>query len=158
MNYRHLMRGLFVAVLAFGATACAPDAPDGAGSAEQVRDASVAAASAAGVLQPGDTVEFFASEFAFAPYEITAEPGTYRGILVNQGEVDHDIKFDNGDSIVASAGQSVEFGFTVPEGGCCIHLHDFGTRRCRHGRHRPHPCIARGGSSGRRSRSCLTSR
>ena len=117
MNYRHLMRGLFVAVLAFGATACAPDAPDGAGSAEQVRDASVAAASAAGVLQPGDTVEFFASEFAFAPYEITAEPGTYRGILVNQGEVDHDIKFDNGDSIVASAGQSVEFGFTVPEGG-----------------------------------------
>jgi nitrite reductase (NO-forming) len=117
MNCKHLTKGVFAAALAFVAIACAPDPPDGAGSAEQVREASVAAVSAAGVLQPGDTVEFFASEFAFAPHEITAEPGTYTGVLVNQGEVDHDIQFDNGEKIVASAGQSVEFEFTVPEEG-----------------------------------------
>ena len=73
--------------------------------------------SAAGVLQPGDTVEFFASEFAFAPHELTAEPGTYTGVLVNQGEVDHDIQFDNGEKVVAGPGESVEFDFTVPEEG-----------------------------------------
>ena len=117
MNCRHLTKGVFAAALAFVAIACAPDPLDGAGSAEQVREASVAVVSAAGVLQPGDTVEFFASEFAFAPHEITAEPGTYTGVLVNQGGVDHDIQFDNGEKIVASAGQSVEFEFTVPEEG-----------------------------------------
>ena len=117
MNRRHLTQGLFAAALSFVAIACAPDPPDGAGSAEQARAASVAAVSAAGVMQPGDTVEFFASEFAFAPHEITAEPGTYTGVLVNQGEVDHDIQFDNGDKVVAGSGQSVEFEFTVPEEG-----------------------------------------
>ncbi len=117
MNRRHLTRGVLAAALAFVAIACAPDPPDGAGSAEQVREASVSAVSAAGVLQPGDTVEFFASEFSFAPHEITAEPGTYTGVLVNQGEVDHDIHFDNGETVVAGPGESVEFDFTVPEEG-----------------------------------------
>ena len=117
MNRRHLTRGVIAAALAFVAIACAPDPPDGAGSAQEAREASVAAVSAAGVLQPGDTVEFFASEFAFAPHEITAEPGTYTGMLVNQGEVDHDIKFDNGEKVVAGSGESVEFEFTVPEEG-----------------------------------------
>ena len=117
MNRRHLTRGVLAVALAFVAIACAPDPPDGAGSADEAREVSVAAVSAAGVLQPGATVEFFASEFAFAPHEITAEPGTYNGVLVNQGEVDHDIQFDNGEKVVAGAGESVAFEFTVPEEG-----------------------------------------
>ena len=76
-----------------------------------------AAGASASTYQPGDTVEFHASEFAFAPMEIVAEPGVYTGVLVNDGTIEHDITFDNGEPVVAAAGESVEFEFTVPEEG-----------------------------------------
>ena len=102
-----------VAVLAGVLAACADDAPDAPGAA-----AEAGGGGAAGVTyQPGDTIEFRASEFAFAPPEIVAEPGTYAGLLVNDGTIEHDITFENGDPIVAAAGESVEFEFTVPEEG-----------------------------------------
>jgi len=57
-----------------------------------------------------------------------AEPGTYSGTLVNQGTIEHDIKFDNGEAIVAAAGETVEFQFVVPEEGvrywCSIPGHE----------------------------------
>lgn len=99
------------------AVSCAPDPPDGAGSADAARDASAAAVNLAGVLDPGSTVEFFATEFAFAPHDLTAQPGAYTGVLVNQGEADHDIQFENGDKIIATPGESVEFDFVVPPEG-----------------------------------------
>jgi nitrite reductase (NO-forming) len=105
-------------------SACAEDGPDAPGAAAAV----VAAAASAGGISPGDTVEFYASEFAFAPADFLAEPGTYTGVLVNDGEVEHDITFEGADPVVAAAGESVEFEFTVPEGGtrywCSIPGHE----------------------------------
>jgi nitrite reductase (NO-forming) len=109
--------------------ACGPDGPDGAG-ADPVGGVSDGAASAAagGEISPGDTVEFNASEFMFAPADFTAAPGTYTGVLVNDGEIEHDITFEGSDPVVAAAGESVEFEFTVPEGGtrywCSIPGHE----------------------------------
>ena len=117
MNRRITTRGALATLLLLVAAACAPDEPDGAGSADAARDESVAAVSMTGVLEPGSTVEFFANEFAFAPHELTAQAGAYTGVLINQGEVDHDIQFDNGDRVVAEPGESVEFEFIVPAEG-----------------------------------------
>ena len=83
----------------------APPEPARAGAATQA------------VLQPGDTVEFIASEFMFSPGELRAEPGTYKALFVNDGTIEHDIHFDNGEAVVAAPGESVEFEFVVPEGG-----------------------------------------
>jgi nitrite reductase (NO-forming) len=101
---------LFAAVGA----ACGDDAPDSPGAAALGGGGAAGATSA---YQPGDTIDFWASEFAFAPPEIVAEPGTYTGRLVNDGTIEHDITFDGGEPIVAAAGETVEFEFTVPEGG-----------------------------------------
>ena len=117
MSTRFITRGALAAFALLAAAACGPDLPDGAGSAAAARDASVAAVSAAGVLEPGSTVEFFATDFAFAPDELTALAGTYTGVLVNQGGTEHDIQFDNGDKFVAGPGESIEFEFVVPAEG-----------------------------------------
>ncbi|HEY3483835.1 MAG TPA: multicopper oxidase domain-containing protein, partial [Ilumatobacteraceae bacterium] len=74
-------------------------------------------AASADAYQPGDTVEFHATEFEFSPQEFVAEPGVYTGVFINDGNIEHDITFENGEPIVAGAGESVEFEFTVPEGG-----------------------------------------
>ncbi len=106
------------------ATACEPDGPDGpaagggfGGAAAQVSD-----------FSPGDTVTFHAGEFSFTPAAIVAAPGTYTGVLVNDGEIQHDITFDGGEPVVAAAGESVEFDFTVPAEGirywCSISGHE----------------------------------
>lgn len=121
MNRRITTRGVLATALLLAAVACAPDGPDGPGSADAAREASVAAVSMAGVLDPGSTVEFFATEFAFAPQDFTAQAGSYTGVLINQGETDHDIQFDNGDKIVAKPGESVEFDFEVPAEGVAFH-------------------------------------
>ena len=80
------------------------------------------------VLQPGETVEFYADEFSFAPAGLVAEPGEYRGVLINEGAIEHDIQFGDGDRFVAAAGETVEFDFVVPEGGiaytCTIAGHE----------------------------------
>jgi nitrite reductase (NO-forming) len=117
MNRRIIKRGMVAAALLFAAVACAPDEPDGAGSADAAREASVAEVSMGGVLDPGSTVEFFATEFAFAPHDFIAQAGTYTGVLINQGETDHDIQFDNGERVVAKPGESVDFDFVVPAEG-----------------------------------------
>jgi len=114
MNVRSLIPIAALTLLAFGAAACADDGPvvPGAGAV-----ASGQGAAALIDLQPGDTVEFVASEFMFGPSDLTAEPGTYKGVLVNDGTIEHDIVFDNGGHAVAAPGESVAFEFVVPEEG-----------------------------------------
>ena len=73
---------LAVAALVLSLGACADDGPDASGAAPS---GGAAAATATTPLTAGSTVEFHASEFAFTPMELTAEPGTYHGVLVNDG-------------------------------------------------------------------------
>ncbi|MFP5488290.1 MAG: multicopper oxidase domain-containing protein [Acidimicrobiia bacterium] len=120
---RHLA---LAAALAAVVTSCADD---GAAGPPGQAGAVVAAAAADAVsYAPGDTVEFTASEFAFEPMQLTLEPGTYRAVLVNDGDILHDITFDGQETIVADAGETVEFEFTVPEEGvefiCSIPGHE----------------------------------
>jgi nitrite reductase (NO-forming) len=120
MFTRSFIRAGVAAVLVVGAAGCGTDAPDGAGALGGGGAAPAAAAPASATeaeISPGDTVEFVASEFAFSPSALMATPGTYSGTLVNQGTMEHDIKFDNGDAIVAAAGETVEFEFEVPAEG-----------------------------------------
>ncbi|MEO6570121.1 MAG: multicopper oxidase domain-containing protein [Ilumatobacteraceae bacterium] len=116
MNVRLITRVFAAAVLTVSLAACADDGPNARLGAAAGAGAGAGAAEA-GVLSPGSIVEFHASEFAFAPMELTAEPGTYTGHLINDGTLDHDITFGDGDSFVASPGETVEFEFVVPEGG-----------------------------------------
>ena len=115
MNVRSLVPVVAAVLVAYGATACADDGPAMSGGAAGAGAGAGAATQA--VLQPGDTVEFIASEFMFSPGELTAEPGTYKALFVNDGTIEHDIHFDNGEAVVAAPGESVEFEFVVPEGG-----------------------------------------
>jgi nitrite reductase (NO-forming) len=103
------------AAVALGMSGCADDGATGSPLAA-IGD-SAAAGAMVGVLQPGDTVEFTATEFEFSPMSFTAEPGTYSGVLVNTGGVVHDITFGGGEPIVAEPGETVEFEFEVPEDG-----------------------------------------
>jgi nitrite reductase (NO-forming) len=134
MKTRSLIRGALAAVLVVAAAACGTDAPDAPGAARAAGTAG-AGASANGpstaspaTLAAGDTVEFVATEFAFSPSQLHAEPGSYRATFVNEGTIEHDIKFDNGEAIVAGAGETVEFEFEVPEEGvrywCSIPGHE----------------------------------
>ncbi len=125
MHIRSFVRVGVAAVLVVAAAACGTDAPDGAGAtggggASGGASGAPAAAdtgSASAEVAPGDNVEFVATEFAFAPSDVMATAGTYSGTLVNNGTIEHDIKFDNGDAIVAAAGETVEFEFEVPAEG-----------------------------------------
>jgi len=113
MNARLFSRLLAAAALTVAVGACAEDGND-------VGNGGVGAAGAgsdAGTLTTDSVMEFHATEFALAPMELTAEPGTYAGRLVNDGTIAHDIVFDGGDPIVAAPGETVEFELTVPEGG-----------------------------------------
>ncbi|MDW3214096.1 MAG: multicopper oxidase domain-containing protein [Ilumatobacteraceae bacterium] len=118
-----------LALTTVAAAACADDGPAAriSGGAAAGSGAGAAAASVS-EISPGDTVEFYAGEFMFAPADFTAEPGTYSGVLVNDGDIEHDITFEGGDPIVAAAGESVEFEFTVPAEGirywCSIPGHE----------------------------------
>lgn len=115
MRTRTITQLTAVALLTLAVAACADDAPGRGASLGGGGDAAAAAAS--GVLSPGSVVEFHATEFAFAPMELTAEPGTYTGRLINDGSIAHDIQFDGGEAIVADPGETVEFEFVVTEGG-----------------------------------------
>jgi nitrite reductase (NO-forming) len=101
---------------------CADDAPGPAGPDAEGAGAGAAAAAGTsdGALQPGATVEFVATEFAFSPSELVAQPGSYHGVLVNDGQVTHDITIGDAQPVVADPGQSVEFDFEVVEGGVTI--------------------------------------
>jgi len=126
MFTRTFIRAGVAVLLAAAVAGCGTDAPDGAGAARSGgAAASAGAASGAGAseagspaeISPGDNVEFVATEFAFAPATLMATAGTYSGTLVNEGTIEHDIKFDNGEAIVAAAGETVEFEFEVPAEG-----------------------------------------
>ena len=125
MHIRSIVRAGIAALLVVAvAGACGPDAPDAAGSSasgsgQGAGDGATAGGSGGGDtdIAPGDEVEFIATEFAFAPAEVMATAGSYTGVLVNDGSIEHDIKFDNGDAIVAAAGETVEFDFEVPAEG-----------------------------------------
>ncbi len=109
---RSFVRIAALVMLAVGVvTACGDDGPAARG------EIAAAALTPSGTLTPGDKVTFTAAEFSFAPASLTAEPGTYTGVLVNSGTVAHDITFEGGDPVVAQPGESVEFEFTVPEEG-----------------------------------------
>lgn len=125
MNTR-ITTGLLAAAFILGVVACGDDGPDGGlGPAGAGGAAAVATTE---TLTPGSTVEFHATEFTFTPMELTAEPGTYQGVLINDGEIRHDIVFGDGDPIVAEPGESVEFEFEVPDEGlaflCSIPGHE----------------------------------
>jgi nitrite reductase (NO-forming) len=133
MDHRWARLGV-VLLTAAALGACGEDGPNsttGTPGAANVGDAAAGVGELAvggAALQPGATVEFVASEFGFAPTDLVAEPGTYRGLLVNDGAIEHDITFGGGEPIVAAAGETVEFEFTVPEGGttfiCTIPGHE----------------------------------
>lgn len=111
MRIRTITRVAVVAAMTIALAACAEDGPDAG------RGGGDAAAATSGVLSPGSVVDFHATEFSFTPMELTAEPGTYTGRLINDGTIAHDITFADGDPIVAKPGETVEFEFAVPEGG-----------------------------------------
>lgn len=109
--------------------ACADDGPaTRTAGAAAGPGAGAAAAAPVGDIALDDTVEFYASEFMFAPADFVAQPGTYTGVLINDGTIEHDITFEGGEPVVAAAGESVEFEFTVPEEGvrywCSIPGHE----------------------------------
>jgi nitrite reductase (NO-forming) len=113
MKSRLITRLLAVGALTVSVGACADDGNDvgfgGVGAGES--------AAATGAVSPDSMLEFRATEFAFAPMELTAEPGTYTGRLVNDGTIAHDIAFGDGDPIIAAPGETVEFELVVPDGG-----------------------------------------
>ena len=122
MFTRSLIRTGVAALLVVAAAACGTDAPDGAGVARNGATApsgaaTGAAATAQAEVSPGANVEFIATEFAFTPSALMATAGMYSGTLVNEGTMEHDIKFDNGEAILAAAGETVEFEFEVPAEG-----------------------------------------
>lgn len=108
---RSFVRIAVLAMLAIGVIACGDDGPAARGEIVALAQETSA------TLKPGDKVTFTAAEFSFAPASLTAEPGTYTGVLVNSGTVAHDITFEGSDPVVAQPGESVEFEFTVPEQG-----------------------------------------
>jgi nitrite reductase (NO-forming) len=108
--------GIVAAFVVAAVAACGPDGPDAGGSAA-VGAGDAAAAAPSGDLAPGDEITFVATEFAFGPSEFTAPAGTYSGVLVNDGTIEHDIQFGDGQAFVAAAGETVEFEFEVPEDG-----------------------------------------
>ncbi len=123
MSIRSIVRlGVAAVFVASLAAACGPDGPDAAGSsgaasAQGAGDGAAAPPAGATDVVPGDTVEFVATEFAIEPSEIVAAAGSYSGTFVNNGSIEHDITFDNGEAIVAAPGESVEFDFEVPAEG-----------------------------------------
>ena len=117
MNTRMITRLLAAAALTITVGACADDGNDAGLVGAGAGAGADAGGTAAGTLTTDSVLEFRATEFAFAPMELTAEPGTYVGRLVNDGSIAHDIVFEGGEPIVAEPGETVEFEVTVPEGG-----------------------------------------
>lgn len=100
-----------VLLLGFVAVACVDDGFSARSSAQGFAPALAADAA------PGDTIDFLASEFAYETETLVAEPGVYKGRLINDGAIEHDITFEGRDPIVAAPGETVEFEFEIPEGG-----------------------------------------
>ncbi len=102
-----------VAALVLIAPACLADDPDPVGDAM----AGLEEQAVAGELQPGDTMIFTGDEFSFTPEEVRAAPGHYNATFTNVGEIRHDITFEDGTTVVADPGETVEFELDVPPDG-----------------------------------------
>ena len=105
------------ALLVAVAASCADDGAAGPPGAAGGVVADGAAAAAPAAYSPGDTLEFVAEEFSFSPMQLTAEPGTYTGVVTNTGTILHDITFEGQETVTVAAGETVEFEFTVPAEG-----------------------------------------
>lgn len=116
MKSRGWLAIVSVAVFATAAAGCGDDGPDAAG-ARAPSGAGGGASAASEGYSPGDTIEFVATDLMFTPAALVAEPGDYQGVLINDGAIEHDITIGDGAPVVAAAGETVEFEFTVPEGG-----------------------------------------
>ena len=101
MKFRSALGLTVVALLSFALVSCADDGA--AGSPLDVRSAAMMGDVAA-TAHPGDTIEFVATEFAFSPNDVVADPGDYHGVLVNDGTMVHDIKFGDGQVVSADPG------------------------------------------------------
>ena len=123
MQIRSFVSVGIAALLVVAAAGCGPDGPDGPGASSSRSDQSTGDGASAGTgsrptdIAPGDVVEFVAAEFAFAPADLMATAGSYSGELVNEGTIEHDITFDNGEAVVVAAGETAEFDFEVPAEG-----------------------------------------
>jgi nitrite reductase (NO-forming) len=81
--------------------------------------------------KPLGVIEVESFDLGFRPATIEVpEAGTYTVRLKNTGGIVHDIKFPNGDIVVAQAGQTAEAEVTIPAGGttfiCSIPGHEQG--------------------------------
>lgn len=118
MNTRARLALISVTVLATAVAGCGDDGPDAATAVVAAAGGGGGAASAGqDEFSPGDTIEFVATDLLFTPASVVAEPGEYHGVLVNDGVMEHDITIGDGPAIVAGPGESVDFDFTVPDGG-----------------------------------------
>ncbi len=146
MSPHTVFRVAAIAALTWSLAACADDGPSSsAGSAGSGGEGAAAAAPvAAGTLQPGDTIEFLASEFAFAPMELTAEPGTYEGVLINDGSIKHDIQFGDGDADRRRSRRDRHVRLRGSGGRHRLPVLDPGPCRRRHGRHGRTPPVRSG--------------
>jgi nitrite reductase (NO-forming) len=119
MNTTSLSRLATATVIVLALGSCADDGPDASGSRSGLGAGADAAQQVepSATLTPGDTVELVATDLQFSPSTLTAEPGEYTGVLVNDGALVHDITFEGGEPVVAQPGERVEFSFTVPADG-----------------------------------------
>lgn len=121
MELQHAGRIGIITLVTIALAACADDGAAGPPVVGGAAGAPAAAAAAADGYSPGDTIEFVADEFSFAPMHLSAEPGTYQAVLRNDGGIAHDITFDGAEPVVADAGETVTFELTVPEHGIAFH-------------------------------------
>lgn len=100
-------------LLAVAVVGCGSDGPDSSGDAATDAPSATSEESEAAV----GTLDFTATEFAFDPATPVVEPGAYTGTVTNEGAIEHDIKFENGEDFLVQPGESVDIEFDVPEGG-----------------------------------------
>lgn len=100
-------------LLAVAVVGCGSDGPDSSGDATP----EVTSAESEGTESGGGTLDFTATEFAFDPSEPVLEPGSYTGTLTNDGAVEHDLQFENGETFPVEPGETVDIEFDVPDGG-----------------------------------------
>lgn len=111
---------LFILALASIAACSAPQSvapvvPGGPAIVQAAAPAPTAAPAPAATL---GTLEVHTVDLAFNPTSLTVkEPGLYTVRLVNDGQLPHDLTFDDGTRIIANPGKTAEGAITIPEAG-----------------------------------------
>lgn len=106
-----LSAGVVVALVLSGAaliTAVSASGPSSPGAAQTAGNPTKGAA---------ETITVEATEWAFEPADVELAVGTHVVELVNEGEVLHDITFEDGTSVEAEPGQTATVEVDVPAGG-----------------------------------------